>query len=248
SRTDNAWSPRLGLIWTPTPVQTYYASYSYSFLPSAETLGLTVLNASTGASSADFAPEQAINYEVGGRWDLLPGLSLSTALFRLNRDNVRNSDGQGGFIQVGQQQTDGVEIGLQGDVTSKWKVYGGFTYLDGRITKATQAANTLGHRPQLEPQNSFSLWNRFDLGHGWASGLGVVHQGASYTNVDNVVSLPSFTRLDGALYYTFAGGRTKLALNLENLTNREYFPTADGNNNITPGAPRNARLTLSHSF
>ncbi|MCG2577488.1 TonB-dependent siderophore receptor [Dechloromonas sp. XY25] len=248
SRTDNAWSPRLGLIWSPTQSQTYYASYSYSFLPSAETLGLTVLNAATGASSADFAPEKAINYEVGGRWDLMPGLSLSSALFRLNRNNVRNSDGQGGFVQVGQQQTDGVEIGLQGDVTSQWKVYGGFTYLDGRVTKATQAANTLNHRPQLEPQNSFSLWNRYDIGNGWAGGLGVVHQGVSYTNVDNVVSLPAFTRLDGALYYAFAGGKTKLALNLENLTNREYFPTADGNNNISPGAPRNARLTLSHAF
>ncbi|HLO64460.1 MAG TPA: TonB-dependent siderophore receptor [Azonexus sp.] len=248
SRTDNAWSPRLGLIWSPTQSQTYYASYSYSFLPSAETLGLTVLNAATGASSADFAPEKAINYEVGGRWDLMPGLSLSSAIFRLNRNNVRNSDGQGGFVQVGQQQTDGVEVGLQGDITSKWKVYGGYTHLDGRITKATQAAATLNHRPQLEPQNTLSLWNRYDIGNGWAGGLGVVHQGVSYTNVDNVVSLPSFTRLDGALYYAFAGGKTKLALNLENLTNREYFPTADGNNNISPGAPRNARLTLTHAF
>ena len=48
--------------------------------------------------------------------------------------------------------------------------------------------------------------------------------------------------------YAFAGGKTRLALNVENLFDRKYFPTADGNNNISPGAPRNARLTLSTAF
>ena len=63
-----------------------------------------------------------------------------------------------------------------------------------------------------------------------------------------MVTLPTFTRADGAIYYTFAGGKTRLALNVENLFDRKYFPTADGNNNISPGAPRNARLTLSTAF
>ena len=67
ARTDNAFSPRLGLIWSPTATATYYASYSYSFLPSAETLGLAVLNAATGLATADFVPEKANNVEIGGR-------------------------------------------------------------------------------------------------------------------------------------------------------------------------------------
>lgn len=247
-RTDKEWSPRLGLIWSPTSSQTYYASYSYSFLPSAETLGLTVLNPATRLSSADFEPETATNYEIGARWDVMPKLSLSAAIFRLDRDHVRNSDGAGGFVQVGQQRTEGVELGLQGEITRYWQVYGGYAHLDGKVSKATGAAGTLGHRPQLEPENSFSLWNRFDLGNGWGTGLGLVHQGSSFTNVDNVVKLPAFNRVDGAVYYTFAGGKTRLGLNIENLGEKKYFPSADGNNNITVGAPRNARLTLSMSF
>lgn len=247
-RTDRAWSPRLGLIWSPAAGHHYYASYSHAFLPSAETLGLTILNAGTGLSSADFAPETATNYEIGARWDLQPQLTLSAAAFRLDRDHVRNADGTGGFVQVGQQRTDGAELGLQGEVTRRWQVYGGYTYLDGRITKATAAAATLGHRPQLEPRHSVALWNRFDLGNGWGAGLGLIHQDVSFTNVDNVVRLPAFTRADGALYYAFAGGRSRLALNVENLFDTKYFPTADGNNNISPGAPRNARLTLSTRF
>jgi catecholate siderophore receptor len=241
AHTDKKFSPRLGLIWSPTGTSTYYASYSYSFLPSAETLGLAV-------NTANLDPENAKNYEIGARWDLLPNLTLSTSLFRLDRNNVRNADGLGGIVLTGQQRTDGVEVGLQGDITRNWQVYAGYAHLDSRITKATAAAGNLGHRPQLVPGNTLSLWNKLALGGNWSAGLGVVYQGASYPNADNLVTLPAFTRADGALYYAFADGKTRLALNVENLFDTKYFATADANNNISPGAPRNARLTLSTRF
>lgn len=239
--TDTEFSPRVGLIWSPNAVSTYYASYSYSFLPSAETLGLA-------ANTANLDPENAKNYEVGGRWDLLPELTLSAALFRLDRNNVRNADGLGSIVLTGQTRTEGVEIGLQGDVTRNWQVYAGYAYLDSRITKATAAAGNLGHRPQLTPENTLSVWNKFALGGGWSTGLGIIYQDESFPNADNTVTLPAFTRVDGAVYYAFADRKTRLALNIENLFDKKYFPTADANNNISPGAPRNVRLTLSSVF
>jgi len=239
--TDKEFSPRLGLIWSPNASSTYYASYGYSFLPSAETLSLAV-------NTANLDPEAAKNYEIGGRWDLLANLSLSAALFRLDRNNVRNADGNGGIVLTGQTQTDGVEVGLQGNVTRDWQVYAGYAHLDARITKATAAAGNLNHRPQLVPENTLSIWNRVNVGHGVGAGLGVIYQGASYANADNLVQLPAFIRFDGALYYSFADDKMRLALNVENLFDKEYFPTADANNNITPGAPRNARLTFTTSF
>jgi len=241
AHTDKEISPRLGLIWSPTSASTYYASYSYSFLPSAETLSLA-------ANTANLDPENAKNYELGARWDLLPDLTLSAAVFRLDRNNVRNADGLGGIVLTGQQRTDGVELGLQGEITRHWQVYAGYAHLDSRITKATAAAGNLGNRPQLVPENTLSLWNKLALGGGLGAGLGVIYQGVSYPNADNTVQLPAFVRADGALYYAFAGGKTRLALNVENLFNKKYFPTADANNNISPGAPRTARLTVNTSF
>jgi catecholate siderophore receptor len=242
ARTDNEVSPRVGLIWTPTAGSAYYASYSYSFLPSGEQLTLA-------PNTADLAPEKATNYEIGAHWDLLPKLTLSAAIFRLDRDDVRSPDplNPGFFIKTGQQRTEGAEIGLQGEVTRSWKVYGGYAYLDGRITQTTSAAPS-GARLQLVPRNMASLWNRFDFNPNWGAGLGVVYQGASFATLENRVELPAFTRADGAVYYTFTGGRTRIALNVENLFDRKYFPTADGNNNISPGAPRNLRLTVSTMF
>ena len=62
------------------------------------------------------------------------------------------------------------------------------------------------------------------------------------------MQLPGFYRVDGAVYYTFPGGKTRIALNIENLLDKEYFPTANGDNNISPGAPINGRVTLSMAF
>ncbi|HZX31229.1 MAG TPA: TonB-dependent siderophore receptor [Rhodocyclaceae bacterium] len=251
ARTDNAWSPRLGLIWSPTAASTYYASYSYAFLPSAEQLSLAT-------SVADLAPEKSTNYEVGGRWDVLPKLTLSAAAFRLDKDDVRSRDPNGGgfFVKTGQQRTEGVELGLQGQVARNWMVYAGYANLDARVTKGLNTGTTAnnasyygpGRKIGLVPEHMLSVWNRFEVGGGWGAGLGVIYQSASYASISNAVKLPGFVRTDGAIYYTFAGGKTRLALNIENLADKKYYPTADGDNNISPGAPRNARLTLSTAF
>lgn len=251
SRTDTGWSPRAGLIWTPTAASVYYVSYSYAFLPSGEQLSLAT-------TTADLEPEKAINYEAGARWDLLPRLTLSSAIFRLDRKDVHVTDpaNPGTFVKSGRQRTEGIEIGIQGEVTRDWLVYGGYAYLDGRIkepisggTAATPASVVpAGTKIGLVPENTFSLWNRFNLGEGWGTGLGLIYQDESYTSFNNTVTLPAFWRVDGGVYYAFSGGKTRLQLNVENIFNKRYYPTVDGDNNIRPGAPRNARLTLSLSF
>ena len=241
ARTDNEFSPRLGLTWSPGANTTWYLSYSSSFLPSAEQLSLAV-------NTAQLAPETAKNYEAGVRWDLLPKLTLSAAVFRTDRDDVKVVDpnNPGLLILAGQQRTDGVELGLQGEVTKHWDIYAGYANLDGRIVKGTTIP--AGRRVGLVPQDSLSVWNKVGLGGAWSAGLGVIHQSEVYASTNNTVKLPAFTRADAALYYAFADGKTRLALNVENLFDKKYYPTAHNDNNISPGAPRNARLTVSTRF
>ena len=246
SRTDNAVSPRVGFIWTPSPASAYYISYSYAVLPSGEQLNLAT-------NTADLAPEKAKNYELGARWDVLPKLTLATAVFRLNRDEVRVNDPvrPGFFVKTGQQRTEGFEIGLQGELTQYWQIYGGYAHLDGRVTHPVASGAAVipaGNKIGLVPENTFSLWNKVDIAAGWSAGLGLIYQGESFTSFTNSVKLPSFTRIDGAVFYTFAGGKTRLALNVENIFDKKYFPTGDGDNNISPGAPRNAGVSLSTAF
>jgi catecholate siderophore receptor len=251
ARTDRGFSPRLGLIWEPGTSSTYYASYSYAMLPSGEQLSLA-------PTISDLAPEKAINLEVGGRWDLRSNLTLSAALFRLDRTDVRVADpaNPGFFIKTGKQRTEGYELGLQGVITPVWSVYGGFAHLNGTALTPISSGTTAtvatiipaGSKIGLVPENTFSLWNKFDRNRGLGAGLGLIYQSAYFTSFNNTVTVPGFTRVDAALYYTLANGRSRISLNVENVLNTRYWPTVDGDNNISPGAPRNARLSFSTSM
>jgi catecholate siderophore receptor len=240
ARTDAEFSPRVGVIYQPTASQSYYASYSYAFLPSAENLSLA-------ANTAELEPEKAKNWELGAKWDLAPGLSATAAVFRLDRANVKATDPNDSTrLQLtGLQRTEGFELGIQGQVTQRWQVYAGYADLDAEIKEATTVP--AGTRVALVPRRAASLWNRIDLAAGWSAGLGIVHQSDVYASSTNLVKLPSYTRVDGAVFYQ-VNKDTRLALNIENLTDRRYYATAGGDNNIIPGAPRSAKVSLSMGF
>ncbi len=250
-RTDNAASPRVGLIWNIDSHTTAYASLSTSFLPSAETLSLAT-------TTSDLAPERARNVEFGARSTIAHGLTLSAAIFRLQRQDVRVSDPlrPGFFVKTGQQQTDGVELGLQGSVTTNWQVFAGYAWLDSRVKNALVTGTTAnavavipaGRKVGLVPEHAMSAWNKFTLNAEWALGLGVSAQTKTYTSFTNAVTLPRFARADAAIYYTAPSQKWRASLNVENLANARYYPTADGDNNISVGAPCNAKLTLAMSF
>jgi catecholate siderophore receptor len=240
ARTDTAFSPRIGVIWQPDAKSSYYASYSYAFLPSGETLSLAT-------NTAELEPEKAKNWELGAKWDITSALSATAAVFRLDRANVKATDPlDSSKLQLtGLQRTEGIEFGIQGQITKKWQVYAGYANLDAEILKATTVP--AGRKVALVPRNAASIWNRFDIDVHWAAGLGVVYQGDMYASTTNAVTLPAFTRVDGAVYYQ-VDKRTRVALNVENLFDRHYYPTAGGDNNIIVGAPRSGLLTLSTKF
>ena len=74
------------------------------------------------------------------------------------------------------------------------------------------------------PERTLSVWNKLNLGAGWGAGLALIYQPDSFTSFNNTVKLPAFAGADGALYYTYACGKTRLALNLENLFDKRYLP------------------------
>lgn len=240
SRVDTAVSPRAGVIFQPTGAVSLYSSYSYTFLPSGQTLGLA-------ANTAELGPENARNYEIGAKLDFEKRLTVSAAAFRLDRNNVKNTapDDPTRLVLTGQQRTEGVTLSAAGSLTGKWKVYGGFARLDGRILSATTAAPA-GRRAGLVPRNQLTLWSTYDVTPRWGGGGGLVDQSQVFTSFSNAVVLPGYTRADAMLYYRI--GRHRLALNIENLFNTVYYLTAHSDNNISPGAPRRVQLSLRASF
>jgi catecholate siderophore receptor len=242
-RDDHMVSPRLGLVFKPVESVSTYASYSVSHLPSSGDQ-FSSLNATTET----LEPERFTNYEVGAKWDVLPDLGLTAAVYRLDRSNssARDPNDVSRTVQTGRQRTSGYELGVTGNVTSRWQVVGGWATQRARILSATTSARP-GATVPLVPQHMLSLWNRYQLTSRLGGGVGVIHQTRSYAAIDNAVTLPGFTRVDAAAYVGLT--RTvRLQANVENLFDRQYYPTSLGNNNIRPGAPRTLRLGNNTEF
>lgn len=241
---DSTWSPRAGLIFKPRADMSIYGSYSMTFQPRAGEQ-LTSLSSSTAA----LEPEKFVNKELGWKWEVSDSISLSVAAYQLDRENVAVTDPQDPtrMILIDGQRARGVEIGVAGRINERWQVMGGYAWQDGEILGdpaiSPQAGNTLS---QL-PRNSASLWNRFDITPSFGFGVGVIHRGSFYASVDNAVTVPGFTRFDGALYWN-ASEEIQLQLNIENLLDKKYFASAHSNQNISPGAPRGATLTARFTF
>lgn len=241
-RTDEVFSPRGGVVFKPIENASLYFSYSKSFLPQS---GDQFSNLTATLAALD--PEEFENLEFGAKWNLSDRLELAGALYRLDRENTRATDPITLLtVLTGAQRSKGAEISLAGSLTEKWEVIAGYSYQDAEITATTTAAPA-GRTLALVPRHSFSLWSAYQALPRWRIGAGVIHEGDRFATISNAVTLPGFTRVDAAVYYTLSDA-IDLQVNVENVGNTHYFPTAQNDNNIGPGAPRNVRASLTARF
>ncbi|GAB3377651.1 TonB-dependent receptor [Lysobacter fragariae] len=243
--TDNLVSPRVGLVYKPIDPLSLYASYSMTHLPRSgdQMSSLTPTNRA-------FDPEQFRNYEIGAKWEVAAGLALTAATYRLDRTNFavanpafQSDPTQPSMILVDGQRIEGVEIGIAGNITEAWTVMGGYAWQDGEIL----AGPDEGKRPAQLPEQTASLWNRYDFNETWGVGLGAIHRGAMFASTSNAVVVKSYTRYDAAVFLDL-GDKVGLQLNLENIFGKKYFVSANNDNNITPGSPRAAYLSVNFKF
>lgn len=236
--TDTELSPRAALIYKPRKDLSLYASYSQTFQPQA---GDQLTSLVPGKTNLD--PEESLNKEVGVKWDVRPDLSLSAAVYRLERKNVAEEvlpAGSGIYRLIDGQTVKGVELGFNGRLTQKWQVVGGYAFADSEIDAG-------GKETAMTPRHTFSLWNRYDVNDTYGAALGVVSRSEMFASSGNAVVLPGYARVDAALYMQ-ATKDLRLQLNVENLFNTDYTLNAHNDDNISPGSPTNARVTAVYSF
>jgi catecholate siderophore receptor len=242
TRVDDLWSPRVGLVVKPVPAAALYISYSRSFLPQSGDQFL-----SFNATGATLKPERFDNYEVGAKWDITPKLSLTTAVFRLDRENTRAPGPVAGqIVQTGSQRSSGFEVSLIGHIVPKLTTSLGYAYTDAEI-RATTIAAPKGRRVGQVPRHQFSLFNRYEVTDRLGIGTTLYYQSAQFATISNATRLPGYARIDGAIYYKLTD-KIEAQVNIENLTDKTYFPVAHNDNNISTGAPFNARFTLVTKF
>lgn len=243
SRSDDVWSWRSGLMYQPTNLATYYASYGNSFNPSAEAYQLDNRTANT-------PPEKSRNIELGAKWEMLDGnMSVRTALFRSEKTNERNTDVASPNVAVlsGRRHTDGLELESVGRMSSQWEVFANVAAMRAKVDEASaDQAGTKGKVPVNTPDYTYSLWTTYKLGGGWKVGGGLEGVGSRYANAANTIVVPGYRRVDALVEYSISKAYS-LKLNVFNLFNEKYYEGIYTGHTL-PGTPRSAQLTLTAKF
>ncbi|MEL6368569.1 MAG: TonB-dependent receptor, partial [Pseudomonadota bacterium] len=216
---------------------------SETFLPRSGDQFLT-LNLDSESTRAQFFE----NRELGFKWDAADGLSLTAAVFELERESFTSIDPEDPeqVILIEGSRTRGVELQAIGNVTDFWSVTAGYSYLDGEVERA-DGSGTDGNVTRQTPENMFSVWNNIRVSEKLSLAFGATYQDSFFVREDNATEVPSFVRVDAGAFYT-VNDSLRIQLNVENLLDEEYFPDAHSNDNITTGEPLNARLTAVFSF
>ena len=243
SSSDTEVSPRFGLIYKPFKEISVYASYSKSFLPRS---GDQFLSLSLTSQALD--AEEFENKEIGLKWNVSDALSLTAAAFEVERENgsAQDPNDPERSILTGTETT-GFEVQLVGQLTDEWTVNAGYSNLDGEEMGRVVDGNLANRELAQLPEHMLTLWNQYQVAQDWKVALGVIYQSEQYASLSNAVELPDFWRVDAAVYYDYSDDLS-VQLNVENLFDEDYFPSAHNDNNISTGEPLNARISMQYRF
>lgn len=229
SNTANLFSYQFGLVFKPVETLSLYTSYGTSSNPPGANAGIGGGNDQLTATNQDLSPERSRNIEVGAKWDVLDQrLSLSTALFQTDKTNARVSDGLGHTVNAGSQRVRGFEFGFAGDVTRKWHLFGGYSYLNAVTTNAGPGSPTASGLPMvMVPKHNFTLWTSYDALPKLTLGAGATVSSLTYASVSATARkwTPGYARFDAAATYHVTKS-IDLQLNVQNLFDKKYYATA----------------------
>jgi iron complex outermembrane receptor protein len=209
---DDAFSGRAGVTYLAGQGVAPYLSYTESFLP----------NSGVDAQNLPFKPSRGKQVEAGVKFQPVGSRTLYTAaVFDLRKTNVVTIDpmtfeGR----QIGQQRSRGLELEAKGELLPGLNATASYTRTS---TKVRQSADPdeMGKDLPLVPDQSAALWLGYLLGNGVGFGAGARYVGRRANDEYNTTFQGGATVFDAAVHYETGGWR--LALNISNLLNKEYF-------------------------
>ncbi|QXD14077.1 TonB-dependent receptor [Rhodocaloribacter litoris] len=243
---EQVFTPRLGLSVSPVAGTSLYGLYDQAYLPQA----------GAGADGTPFRPIRGHNLEAGLKHDWLGGQWTSTlAVYRIRKTNVLTADPENPnfSIQLGETQTQGVEVDLRGSLAPGLDLVLNYALTDATITKDTDASR-IGDRFG-GARHITNGWLSYRLRHGALRGLGLglgyrwqLDRTSNWAAAGSQERLPNYFRLDGAI--SWQNERFSAALNLGNLLDATlYTGTRWGNVyywQLEP--PRTFRLRVGYRF
>ena len=227
SRTDKALSGRAGVVYKPVERGSIYAAYSTSFTPSFDgSFGLTL--SASGANSATLPPERSRNVEIGTKWDVHDGLFASVAVFRTDKVNAKTVDASGATVLAGNQHVQGAELGISGNLTRNWQVFGGLSVMQGKIDDSGNAAE-VDKQLSYVPKSSFNIWSTYQIARVTVGGGAQYTDGYYFNNTNAITTANAQAIRDLTRYWLYSAVATcelnkhvSVQVNGLNLSNARY--------------------------
>ena len=242
SQSDDAFTPRLGVVYQPSDQIALYGSYSTSFRP----------NSGTTRTGNLLDPETGEQFEVGIRADLVRDrLSANLAFFNITKQNVATPDpnvlpGQNFVVATGEQRSQGVELDIIGEILPGWNIVANYAYTDADITRDNTPLQ--GNRLIGVPEHNANLWTTYEIQDGDLAGLGfglgLNYVSERFGDNANSYTLDEYFLTSAAVSYERDNWRA--ALNVRNLFDVNYIDSSEGFRFIENRAGEG--LTITGSF
>lgn len=214
---DDVFTPRIALSATVAKNTSLYGVYDQVFIPQA------------GADKEGniFVPERGNNLEVGMKRDWADGRWRSTlAAYKITKENVLVGDSSDpNFqIQLGEVQSEGIELDIQGEIVEGLKLILNYANTKAEVTDDI-VENRIGTRIAGHAKHMTNGWLSYHFGdnsslEGFGLALGYQYQvdRSSWAwNADNSAEMPDYFRLDGSI--TWQKDNLNIGLNINNLLN-----------------------------
>ncbi len=236
SQNSDALTPRIGIVYQPIEAISLYTNYSQSFNPKP-----FLYNRSADGSLLE--PETGEGFEVGVKAEIVPNrLAATVAYFNITKEDVATEDGFNPFLAVviGEQQSQGIELDLTGEIQPGWNIIASYAYIDSEITEDNNL-DLIGSRFPNIPEHSASLWTTYEIQQGDLEGLGLGvgfnYVGERQGGLPNSFEVDSYFLTLAALFYNRQNWQ--LRLNFNNLFDVDFIESVNTSSvrGINPGRP-----------
>jgi len=242
----DAFAPTLGLVAKPLAWLHPYASWSRGLVAGGMTTDKNARNA-----NVYLEPSTDDQFEAGIKSPVrLPGveLDLTAGLYFMDVVNEYLDPADSVYKQDGREVHRGVEISANGQILSRLKVQGSFTWIDARVDKAL---SNEGKEPVNVPEElgRLSLEYAFAGMPGLSAGSAVNWSGERAVDGANTVWLPSVATFDASIRYrsAIAGHGASVQVAVRNLGDvgcwAAYKPK--GTVGLVLGEPRTVAISSS---
>ncbi|MFT6168086.1 MAG: iron complex outermembrane receptor protein [Celeribacter sp.] len=241
--TSEALTGRLGLSYEFDNGLVTYLSYSTSFEP---------VNQLDTDGNPSYDPTTARQWELGAKWASADDrVFVSAALFDIRKENIVESHTDEGVTiteQIGAVSSKGFELEAQGQVTDRLSVVAAYGYNKGEYETGSNKGNAF----YAVPEETASLWLKYDLLEGLQTSVGARYVGTSWNASTNDFQVPDYTLFDAGLsvnlgeFWSDASGVTAQVA-VQNLTD-ERVVTSCVRSYCWLGEGRNWNASLTYEW